>query len=125
MAMDAGIDYWLSNWQTNAELIAENEKLIWDGLTEIPNVRLYSQQNKSGIVAFNVGNADSNEIADELSESYDIAVRGGLQCAPLTHKHLGTFEQGVVRASVSCVTTKDECYRFLNAVDTITRRLTR
>ena len=125
MAMDAGIDYWLENWQTNSERIAECEKLIADGLKAVPNVKLYSQSNKSGIVAFNVGNTDSNEIADELSAEYDIAVRGGLQCAPLAHKYLGTFEQGIVRASVSCVTTKDECYRFLNAVDTITRKLSR
>ncbi len=29
--------------------------------------------------------------------------------------------RGVVRASVSCVTTKQECYEFLNAVETISK----
>lgn len=123
MAMSAGVDYWLTNWEGNSKKIEENAQTIIDGLMQIKSVRLYSQLNKSGIVAFNIGDADSNAVADELSQRYDIAVRGGLQCAPLAHKYLGTFEQGVVRASVSCVTTKEECYSLLNAVETISRKL--
>ena len=56
---------------------------------------------------------------------YDIAVRGGLQCAPLMHQHLCTFRQGVVRASVSCVTTRQECFALLNAVDNLSQKLAR
>ena len=117
MAMSAGVDWWLKNWKTNRETVTEMQKEILDGLKQIKNVTVYSRENNSGIVAFNVGKRDSTEIADVLSEKYDIAVRGGLQCAPLMHKYLGTLQQGVVRASVSCVTTKQECYAFLNAVD--------
>ena len=117
MAMNAGVDWWLKNWQSNRETVAEMQKEILDGLKQIKRVTVYSRENNSGIVAFNVGNRDSTEIADVLSEKYDIAVRGGLQCAPLMHKYLGTLQQGVVRASVSCITTKQECYSFLNAVE--------
>lgn len=119
MSMSAGVDWWLANYKQNAQNIAETQRLILDGLGKIPNIKLYSSANKSGIVAFNIGNRDSNEVADVLSQQYDIAVRGGLQCAPLMHKYLGTFEQGVVRASVSCVTTKQECYAFVKAVQEI------
>ena len=117
MAMNAGVDWWLKNWKENRETVTEMQKEILDGLKQIKGVTVYSQPNSSGIVAFNVANRDSGEIADVLSEKYDVAVRGGLQCAPLMHKYLGTLQQGVVRASVSCITTKQECYSFLNAVD--------
>ena len=117
MAMSAGVDWWLKNWKGNRETVAEMQKEILEGLKQIKNVTVYSHENNSGIVAFNVGKRDSTEIADVLSEKYDVAVRGGLQCAPLMHKYLGTLQQGVVRASASCITTKQECYSFLNAVE--------
>lgn len=124
MSMNAGIDWWLENWKENDRTVQEMQTLLWHNLQQIPNVHLYSQQNKSGIVAFNVGDADSNFVADELAR-YDIAVRGGLQCAPLMHQHLCTFRQGVVRASVSCVTTRQECFALLNAVDNLSQKLAR
>ncbi|MCH5153111.1 MAG: aminotransferase class V-fold PLP-dependent enzyme [Clostridiales bacterium] len=121
LAMNAGVDWWLKNWQPNRDNVVEMQSTILNGLKTIKNVKVYSHENKSGIVAFNIGNRDSTEVSDILSERYDIAVRGGLQCAPLMHKYLGTLEQGVVRASVSCITTKQECYSLLNAVELIAK----
>lgn len=121
LAMNAGIDWWVANWKQNRDVVVEMQSTIYNGLRQIKGVSVYSQINKSGIVAFNVGKRDSTEIADMLSEKYDIAVRGGLQCAPLMHKYLGTLSQGVVRASVSCVTTKQECYSLLNAVEMLAK----
>ncbi len=121
LSMNAGLDWWLSNWKHNRDVIAEMQGTILDGLKKIKGVTVYSQPNRSGIAAFNVGKRDSAEIADILSERYDISVRGGLQCAPLMHRFLGTLEQGVVRASVSCVTEKEECYSLLNAVELISK----
>ena len=121
IGMGAGLDYWLENWKQSRQTIAEMQQIILDGLQQIEGVKIYSQQNFSGIVAFNIANTDSNEIADILSQRYDIAIRGGLQCAPLMHEHLGTSEQGIARASVSCVTTKEDCYALLNAVEYIAK----
>jgi len=121
LGMSAGVDYWLDNWKQSRQNISETLQILLNGLSQIKGVKVYSQPNYSGIAAFNVGNADSSEIADELSQKYDIAVRGGLQCAPLMHQWLGTSNQGVVRASVSCVTAKEECFTLLNAVETIAK----
>ncbi len=121
LAMSAGIDWWLANWRQNSATVTEMQQTLQQGLQKIRGVKVYSQPNASGIVAFNVGSRDSAEIADALSEQYDIAVRGGLQCAPLMHKYLGTLEQGVVRASVSCVTAKEECFSLLNAVELLAK----
>lgn len=121
MSMSAGVDYWLDNWKANRDNIIETQRIILNELNKIDGVKVYSQANLSGVVAFNVRSIDSGEIADTLSQTYDIAVRGGLQCAPLMHKWLGTTEQGVVRASVSCVTTKEECYALIAAVEQIAK----
>lgn len=121
LAMNAGIDWWLANWRQNRDNVVHMQGILLDGLSRIRNVKVYSEPNKSGIVAFNIGNRDSAEVSDTLSDRYDIAVRGGLQCAPLMHKYLGTLNQGVVRASVSCVTAPQECYALLNAVEMLAK----
>lgn len=120
-AMNSGIDWWLDNWRQNGENIAEMQNLLLENLPRIEGVKVYSQQNASGIVAFNVGNLDSTAVADCLANKFDVYVRGGLQCAPLMHKWLNTFEQGVVRASVSCVTTAHEVLTLLNGVEQIAK----
>lgn len=121
LAMSAGIDYWLDNWKANRENIIKTQQIILNGLNEMKNIKVYSETNFSGVIAFNISNNDSGEIADELSQQYDIAVRGGLQCAPLMHKWLGTIEQGVVRASTSSTTTESDCYALLAAVEQISK----
>lgn len=123
LSLGAGIDWWLANYKKTAETMAYCQNLLLQGLTSIPNVTVYSQENKCGIVAFNVGKMDSNVVGDYLAEKHDIVVRGGLHCAPLMHQYLGTSDIGVVRASVSCVTTKQECYALLNAVQSLARQI--
>jgi selenocysteine lyase/cysteine desulfurase len=61
----------------------------------------------------------SEDFASALNFEYDIAVRGGFHCAPLTHKFLGTEENGLVRASLSVQNSTREIYYFLNAVKKI------
>jgi selenocysteine lyase/cysteine desulfurase len=50
---------------------------------------------------------------------YSIAVRGGLHCAPLTHKALGTGDNGLVRVSFSHFNTYAEIDELLVALDKI------
>lgn len=122
LSVGAGIDWWLKTYKQSAEIIAYCQNLLLQGLGAIPNVKVYSHPNKSGLVAFNVGQMDSNSVADYLAERHDIFVRGGLHCAPLMHRYLGTTNQGIVRASVSCVTTKQECFALLNAVQMLAKQ---
>ena len=121
LSLGAGIDWWLDTHKQSAENISYCQKLLLDGLKIIPHVKVYSNPNKSGIVAFNVGEVDSNIVADYLADQHNIITRGGLHCAPLMHQYLGTTNQGIVRASVSCVTTKQECFALLNAVQSLVK----
>lgn len=96
-------------------------KLI-NGLKKMPDLTLYgpeSNDNRLPIMAFNVTNTDSQEIAMVLDSHYNIAVRGGLHCNPLTHHVLGTSEQGAVRISLSQYNTEEEVDQFLSAMKEI------
>lgn len=60
------------------------------------------------VLAFTVDNSDSETVAKDLSDQYQIAVRGGLHCAPLAHQSAGTLDNGVIRISPSMFTSADE-----------------
>ncbi len=89
------------------------------GIADIPGVRLYGGHRgigRTGVVAFNLGDADSGEVAARLWQDFGICVRPGAHCAPLMHKALGTESQGVVRVSFSSFTTEEEIDEGIRAV---------
>lgn len=96
----------------------ELTQALFDGLAAMEGVTLYSpsqEAGRAGIVCFNVGDLPSAHVADALARR-DIAVRGGLHCAPGAHRFLGTLEGGAVRASLGHANTFDEVDQFLRAV---------
>jgi cysteine desulfurase family protein len=96
------------------------------GLKEIGGITIYGPeigQNKTGIVSFNLGNADSSEVAFILDQSFQIAVRAGYHCTPLAHEMVGTLEKGAVRASVGYYTTETDIDRMLDAVKEIAKHV--
>ncbi len=101
--------------EVGARIAALTEQLLC-GLQNINGVRTYSKPNPFGIVAFACDAVSSEFFAQALSDGYEIAVRGGLHCAPLMHRGLGTFETGLVRASLSEFNTETEVKTFLEAV---------
>ena len=70
-------------------------------LSGMKDYRAYFSPNPCGIASFAHARIPSEELAGILSDRFDIAVRGGLHCAPLVHKALDTFPDGLVRASFS------------------------
>ena len=95
------------------------------GLASIPGIVVYGGHasfGRSGIVAFNIDDADSGEVSARLDADFGICTRPGAHCAPLMHKALGTAEQGVVRASFSSFNTQAEVDAALEAVERIAHR---
>ena len=76
-------------------------------------------ENANGVIAFNIEDIDSSEIATILNEKYGICVRGGYHCAPLKHKALKTLGQGAVRVSLSYFNTFTDIQRLLSALKSI------
>ena len=70
------------------------------------------------MVSFNLKGKDSASVANALADK-DIAVRGGLHCAPLAHKALGTLGRGAVRASIGADNTEKDIYLFVAALEQI------
>ena len=68
-----------------------------------------------GIVSFWIDGIGSKEFALKLWEKYNIAVRGGLHCAPLIHEYF-KIDGGSVRFSFGNFNTKDNVDYAIDAV---------
>ena len=120
MGLSAALDFIRD---TGVEAIGRHERDLmrrfYDGVSAIEGVTVYgdfSREERGAIVALNIRDYDSGEIADALSQSYDIATRPGAHCAPRMHQALGTVEQGAVRFSFSWYNTREEVDAAVAAV---------
>ena len=121
-SLSEGLKYTSANLDNfSTHLVSMTAKLI-NGLEKINNAKTYSQPNPAGIVAFSLSNMPSTQVADILNSEFDIAVRGGLHCAPLMHKFLKTDGDGLVRASLAVQNSSKEVVFFLNAISQIAKR---
>lgn len=90
-----------ANRKEHFERLFELTAALHAELLSMPKYKTYFSPNGCGITAFAHRDIPSEEVAGVLSAKFDIAVRGGLHCAPLIHRALGTFPDGLVRASFS------------------------
>ena len=118
--LDAALDYLLAE---TVETVGARERAhmrrFYDAVRNIPGVTVYgdfSQPERAAIVALNIRDYDSSEVADVLFTDYGIATRPGAHCAPRMHEALGTVRQGAVRFSFSCFHTEDEIDAAAKAV---------
>ena len=114
----AGCEYVASRLSQIMMQERELTQALYEGLNAMDGVTLYSpaqEAGRAGLVCFNVGDLPSAQAADALARR-DIAVRGGLHCAPEAHRFLGTLRRGAVRASIGHANTFEEVERFLQAV---------
>lgn len=96
-----------------------------EGVRALPNITVYGGGgiDRTGIVALNVGDADSALIADMLNTAFGICTRAGAHCAPLMHEALGTDQQGAVRFSFSHLNTADEVDEGIQAIAALAKEL--
>ena len=102
ISLGAGIDYVIKN----KNYILSIEKILNQAMENMLNgldfITPYFAHNSVGVYSFNVADLDSGFVSDYLNEKFAICTRSGLHCAPLTHKHFGTQNRGMVRVSLSC-----------------------
>ncbi len=103
----------------HTEKLLKLTRTVSGEIAALPRFRLYSKSNPCGIVSFAHENLPSEEVATMLSERFGIATRGGLHCAPLIHKALGTAPDGLVRASFSPFQSIREGYALVRALKRI------
>lgn len=110
--------------------IASHERGLAAGvgreLRKLRDVTIYEGDDttQGGVLSFVVRETDCHLLALQLAKR-GIAVRSGLHCAPLAHRHGGTLDTGTVRLSFSAFNTPTETAQFLQAFhDIIHRKLT-
>lgn len=88
-----------------------------DGIRRVNGIKIYEESIKRvPIIAFNIADKSSQSVAAYLSEK-GFALRGGLQCAAVTHNTLGTTNQGIVRFSPSAFNTSVQVSQLINEVN--------
>ena len=94
-----------------------------DGLKGIDGVRVFTPDDpreRVGVISFNIGTIDPDDIARYLDENADIMVKSGLHgCGPLMGA-LG-LPKGTVRASLALYTNEYDVDMLLTAVAEIAR----
>ena len=95
------------------------EKLV-SNLRVIEGVKIYcatSRRNQNPVVSFNIAGFEAGDAGTMLDVDYNIAVRTGLQCAPLVHEVIGSADiHGTVRMSIGAFTTEQEIDAAIEAV---------
>jgi cysteine desulfurase family protein len=106
--------------------IHEHERLLGgrllDGLRTLPKVRIYGPtdtKHRLSTISFGVEGYPSQDVGAILDDSFDIAVRAGLHCAPYCHQTLGTYPDGTVRASIGFYNTEADVDALIEAVKQI------
>ena len=83
-------------------------------LRNIEDVHVFWREgfaHQTGVISFVVEGRDTEEVAEALA-SRGIALRSGLQCAPLAHRTVGTMRTGTIRWSCSAFNQKNELEQF-------------
>ena len=114
-----GVKYVKENVKTIGRTLYSYTQALIENIKDNEKIKLYSSPNEIGIVAFSVNGVPSNEVADTLNSEYDIAVRGGLHCAPLMHKALKTDKEGLVRVSLAVQNSTRELAFLVRALNKI------
>lgn len=115
------LKWWLDNADSIRQKEKENHKRLFDILSSYSFIRIVGPKDLDktiGVISCLFDNYTADEIGNVLDEK-DVAVRTGLQCAPLAHKTLGTFPSGTVRFSVQYYTSDSDFEGLKAALDYI------
>lgn len=121
IALGAGVDF--VSRRTAAGILAHETALCRSFCSQIRRIRgitVYSTIDDQPelyvpVVSFAVEGVSSSEASTELSRM-GFYMRGGLHCAPLAHRKLGTTEFGTVRFAPSVFTSQDDVNALVSAL---------
>lgn len=121
LGMKAGMQWTFDHFnEVHSRIQSLSEKLL-EGLRAMKDVSVYSKL-PNGVISFNLKGISG--VGDILSEHYDIALRGGLHCAPLVHSYLGTLKTGALRAGIGYNNTDKDIDDLLSALKEIQKTKT-
>lgn len=92
---------------------------LWRRLDEIPGFQVFGHREdgcRVGTLSFRCEALPAAELGGILDQSFDVAVRPGLHCAPYIHRSLGTFPEGTVRVSPGPFNTEEDIDHLARAL---------
>jgi len=96
---------------------------LWRRLDELGGFQVFGHRDmgrRVGTLSFRSEGIAATELGAVLDQSFDIAVRPGLHCAPYIHRALGTFPEGTVRVSPGPFSTAEDIDQLARALTEIT-----
>ncbi len=123
VGLNAGLDWLLTNDAGKIE--NELSTRLLKGLADIPSVSVVglekgefdlSAASRTAVLSILVESMDPAKVGMFLDADWDIAVRTGLQCAPLVHEAMGTTHGGTIRISPGPFNTPQEIDILLEAL---------
>lgn len=114
-----GVRYVKKNLNQISSVLTDYTSKLYNRIMDIEKIKCYSLPNCAGIFSFEIIDMPSSLVCDKLNKDFDIAVRGGLHCAPLIHKNLNTSENGLIRVSLAPQNTFKEINFFINSIGKI------
>lgn len=91
----------------------ELKKYALEKLSEVPNMIVYNDYTKSGIIAFNMKDVFAQDLAIYLN-NYGICVRAGNHCSKILKDEIGI--KNTCRASFYFYNTKEEIDKFVEVL---------
>ena len=110
--------------QTGPAAIREHEMSLTmtflEGLASIKGISVFgpaSHHQRVATVAVQAAGLSSSDFSAALEREAGIMTRAGLQCAPMTHRALGSFPGGLTRFSFGLYNTLDEIKTTLSVIE--------
>lgn len=110
--------------EIGSEAIRTHRDMVFAGLLDLlrefpDQVRLLYPETARGTLSIRLNNFSIAESTD-FFEHHDIAVRCGLHCSPLAHRHLNTFNDGgTIRLSIGFLTQLSDLQRLRDVLLTL------
>lgn len=113
----AGVKYVNRHFDKINKKIEKMTKFLLDALYTKNNLNIYTAKNAyNGVISFNIKNIPTSEVVSYFNQN-GVCLRGGLHCAPLCHKRLGTLDGGTIRVSISSFNHIWEIKKFIKLLD--------
>lgn len=106
--LNAGIKFINSAGVDNVKIKGEHlKKYLKNKLLECENYSIYDSRGSIPIISISHKHTNCERVCEQLSK-YGISTRGGIHCAPLAHRAMGTVDGGTVRISMGYFNTEKD-----------------
>lgn len=117
--LETGVDNIKRHGQRLLTKVLDGIKGLGDGIVVYGPGASRGAENRLPIVSINIKGFEPLVAGSILDESYGIATRSGLHCAPFAHKCIGSFPKGTIRISPGYFNTEDDVAQLIYALKEI------